>query len=213
VPKPEESLVNNEGRTRRNTARLNDTRSLRSQEALRNALLSLIEDHAFDKITIRDITSEARVSYPTFFNHYDSKDALFQDIARKEIVDFIAKGFRRGLESAEWRPGEGICTYISERRGLWRTLLTAGASEVMRSEYIRYGRDLASDSPGLGHGIPIDVVSGVVASGTFEIIAWWLAQDPDYPTATVANMLETLVIEPALNFPPGSLTSRKGLSG
>ncbi len=196
-------------RAPRKTARLSDARSLRSQELLRNALLRLIEDRLFDKITLREITIEAGVSYPTFFNHYDSKEDLFQDIARNEIIDLLA-AFREGRLSPDWRPGENICAYIIERRSLWRTLLTAGASDAMRSEFIRRGRDIPSSRPSLGHGFPIDIVSGVIASGIFEIIAWWLAQDADYPAETIANMLETLIIEPALHLPPGYFTSRKG---
>lgn len=193
----------------RRATRLNDARSRRSQEALKNALLRLIEIQQFDKITLRDITTEAGLSYPTVFNHYDSKEDLFDDIARNEIIGLLS-AFRDGRLSPEWRPGEGMCAYIVERRSLWRTLLTAGASEAMRSEFIRRGADLADDRD-LGHGAPIDVVSGVIASGAFEIFAWWLAQD-DYPAEQVANMLETLVIEPALHLRPGFFTGRRGLS-
>jgi AcrR family transcriptional regulator len=210
VPKRERTPVSAKVRMPRRTPRLNDVRSLRSQTLLRNALLRLVTDRSFDKITLRDITAEAGVSYPTFFNHYDSKEDLFQDIAREQIVGLLA-AFRTERTSPDWRPGEGMCVYVVERRNLWHTLLTAGASEAMRSEFIRQGRELATDRPSLAHGFPFDVVSGVIYSGTFEIIAWWLMQDADFPTATVSNMLETLVLEPALGLPAGYFTDRRGL--
>jgi AcrR family transcriptional regulator len=194
-------------RAPRGEARLRDPRSLRSQEALRNALLRLIDDRPFDRITLRDIAAEAGVSYPTVFNHYDGKDDLFREIACDEIAGLLA-AFRDRRTAPGWRPGRSICAYIVARRGLWRTLLTAGASEAMRSEFIRRGRDLASGRPGLAHGFPLDVVSGLIASGMFEVIAWWLAQDAGYPVETVSDMLETLVIEPALGLPPGYFTGR-----
>lgn len=195
------------GRSARRTHRLSDPRSQRSREALRGGLLRLIERQSFDKITLREITAEAGLSYPTFFNHYDDKEALFLDIARQEI-NTLLEAFREGRTSPEWRPGKGVCSLIAERRNLWRTLLTAGASEAMRSEFIRRGRDLAKDEPKLGHGFPVDVVSGVIASGMFEIVAWWLSQDLEVPQAEVADMLETMVIEPALNVSPGFFTTR-----
>lgn len=170
-------------------------------------MLRLIERQSFDKISLRDITTEAGVSYPTFFNHYDSKEDLFQDIARAEIMGLLT-AFRDGREAPLWRPGKGVCAYVVARRGLWRTLLTAGASEAMRSEFIRLGHDMAEGHEPLTHGFPFDMVSGVIASGLFEIIAWWLAQDADYPEAPVANMVETLVIEPGLGLTPGYFTSR-----
>lgn len=191
----------------REAARLTDARSLRSQELLRLALLRLIDSQALEKISLRDIASAAGVSYPTVFKHYDSKDDLFQDIARQQIRDLLA-AFRKGRMSPKWRPGEGMCAFINEHRALWRTLLTAGASQAMRSEFIQRGREFARGRPSLGHGFPFELVSGVVAGGIFEIIAWWLTQDADYPVETVSNMLETMVIEPALNLPPGFFTSR-----
>lgn len=187
--------------------RMRDVRSLRSQELLRGALFRLIETRQFDKLTLREITLEAGVSYPTFFNHYKDKDDLFRDISRQEISDLLA-AFRSDVTLPHWRPGVGICAHVMEHRGLWRTLLTTGASEAMRTEFIRRGRELVGDRPGLDHGFPFDVVSGVIASGIFEIVAWWLAQGDDYPAATVADMLETLVIEPALSLPSGHFTGR-----
>lgn len=193
---------------RKKSGRLGDARSLRSQQALRDALLRLIKHQSFEKITLREITAEAGVSYPTFFNHYDGKDDLFLDIARQEITDLLVV-FREDHVSPQWRPGENMCTYITGRRSLWQTLLTTGATEAMRTEFIRRGRDFTIDRTNLDHGFPFDVISGVIASGTFEIIAWWLSQEPGYPVQSVSDMLETLVIEPALSLPPGYFTTRK----
>jgi AcrR family transcriptional regulator len=209
VPKSPEASTTARSPAPRRRTRSDDPRSLRSRGLLKDALLKLIVDRPFDKITLRDISTEAGVSYPTIFNQYASKEALFQDIARAEIIDLLA-AFRDGLQLSVWRPGKGICAHISERRTLWRTLLTTGASEAMRSEFIRRGRDLAGDRRALGHGAPFDVVSGIIASGTFEIIAWWLVQDANHPVEHVADMLETLVIEPALDLPRGYFTRRAG---
>jgi AcrR family transcriptional regulator len=210
VSKPSAPVVAAKERIPRKGPRRDDPRSLRSRDSLRSALLRLIEHTLFDKITLREITVEAGVSYPTFFNHYDGKDDLFQDIARTEITGLLT-AFREDRLSPDWRPGEGICAYLLKRRSLWRTLLTAGASEAMRTEFIRRGRDLASDRASLSHGFPFDVVSAVIISGIFEIISWWLAQGINCPAESVSNMLETLVIEPALDLPRGYFTGRKGL--
>ena len=188
-----------------------DPRSERSRLALRKAMLALIEASGIGEISVREITSKARVSYPTFFNHYKSKEDLFLDVARQEITGLLA-AFRDERLSPDWRPGEGVCAYVIERRALWRILLTAGTTEAMRSEFIRHARDLSSDQPPLGHGFPIDAVAGLVASGMFELIAWWLGQEPDYPVSEIADMLESLVIEPALHLRPGYFTSRRRLS-
>ena len=71
-------------------SRPNDARALRSQEALRNALLELVEDRPFDQVSIRDITNVAGVSYPVFFRRYASKEQLLEDIATEEVRRMLA---------------------------------------------------------------------------------------------------------------------------
>lgn len=187
--------------------RKDDPRSLRSRSLLQGALLRLIEERPLDRITLREITQEAGLSYPTVFNHYAGKEALFQDIALGEIEDLLG-AFRQGRTTPNWRPGRDICAYILPRRALWRTLLTTGANAAMRSEFIRRGRELPRSADDLPHGFAIDLVSAVIASGIFEIVAWWLGAEDDHPTETVADMLETLVIEPGLGLARGYFTGR-----
>lgn len=200
------TLDGDEAGPRRATSRT-DARSLRSKARLREALLHLIEDRPYDGISLREIAAEAGVSYPTLFNHYDGKNALFHDLARAEIGALLA-AFRARRTSSDWRPGADICALILERRSLWRTLLTTGAADAMRAEFIRLGRSFISATTKLGHNFPFDVVSGLIASGMFEIIAWWLGQPAEHDTAEIADMLERLVLEPALGLPSGYFAAR-----
>lgn len=150
----------------------------------------------YDQITLRDIVNRAAVSYPTFYRHYAAKEDLLADVARDEIVEFMSLPFSGSEAKGRRSPGVRICDFIGGRRALWRTLLTAGAAPVMRDEFIRYGQELAERGPRLNPRFPSEVMSAVVASGLFEIIAWWLRQPDDYPASEIAQMLEQLVIIP-----------------
>lgn len=174
---------------------LNDARSVRSQAALRQALLDLMETVPFDRITLRDIMAGAKVSAPTFYRHYTTKEDLLTDIAREEIESFMAMSFP--APRADGRsPGEGICAFVDARRQKWRVLLPHGALGILREEFIRQAQERARRGPRLNPRFPGEVMAAVVASGLFEIIAWWLHQPADYPQAEVAQMLEQLVINP-----------------
>ncbi len=175
---------------------LTDARSVRSQHALRQALLELMEETGFDQITLRDIAVKAGVSYPTFYRHYAAKEELLLDIARGEITSLMTLPFRSPEGVPIGSGGERICTYIESRRALWRSFLAAGALPVMREEAIRLGQELAARGPRLNPRFPAEVTAGVTASGLFEIIAWWLRQAEDYPAGEVAQMLDQLVINP-----------------
>jgi len=62
-----------------------DRRVQRTQQLLEAALLSLIKQKAFDKISVQEIIDCANVGRATFYAHYDNK------------VDLLASGFE-GLE-------------------------------------------------------------------------------------------------------------------
>ncbi|MEJ2408710.1 MAG: helix-turn-helix domain containing protein [Novosphingobium sp.] len=70
-----------------------DARWIRSRKALNAALPALLEERAFDQLTIREITARTSTGYATFFRHYPDKEALLNDVAtilhRPAIVPLI----------------------------------------------------------------------------------------------------------------------------
>ena len=53
-----------------------DPRAERSRAWMRAALMDLIAEKDYAKITITDITTRAGLSRPTFYLHYKSKDEI-----------------------------------------------------------------------------------------------------------------------------------------
>lgn len=179
---------------------LKDARSVRSQQSLRQALLDLLAVTPFEQITLGDIATRAGVSYPTFYRHFATKEELLADMARQEAEAFMAMPSDPASNTG---PGARICLYIADRRALWRTLLAPGAAAIFREEFILQGQRNAARGPRLNPRFPASIASRVFAGGLFEIIAWWFAQPDDYPQSEIAEMLETLVINPVINRLPG----------
>jgi AcrR family transcriptional regulator len=179
--------------------KLNDARSARSQQALRRSLLDLMTELPFDQVSLRAIIARAEVSAPTFYRHYPTKEALLADIASDEIRTILARPVPGDPPSLA--AGERIVAIIDGRRPLWRTLLGPGALPIMREAFIRYGEEMARRGPRFHPRYPSEVMAAVVASGLFEIIAWWLRQPDDYPVGDVADLLALLVIDPATRPP------------
>ncbi|HEX7854168.1 MAG TPA: TetR/AcrR family transcriptional regulator [Sphingobium sp.] len=177
---------------------LRDARSLKSQQALRQALIDLLAEMAFEQISLRDIAQKAKVSYPTFYRHFSSKDDLLADIARQESQGFLLMH----PEPLDEGPGSRIVAFVAKRRDLWRVLLSPGASAIMREQFIREGQAFANQGPRLNPRFPVTISSRIFASGLFEIIAWWFSQPEDYPEKEIAEMLETFVINPVIGRMP-----------
>ena len=62
-----------------------DRRISRTREAIRQALVYLIEEKGFDALTVKDITSRANINRGTFYLHYKDKFDLL-DVTLQEIT-------------------------------------------------------------------------------------------------------------------------------
>jgi len=173
-----------------------DARQVRSRNALTGALLELLEERPFDQLTIREITARAGTGYATFFRHYPTKEALLSDVASEEISDLLEKAVPILFDTNSYESSLALCSYVAEQRKLWFALLTGGAAGIVREEFIRQARELASQTNILVDWLPADL--GVVhgAGAALDILAWWLAQDQEFSPSQIADILNRLVVSP-----------------
>lgn len=175
-------------------SRPHDARALRSREALRGALLALIEEKPFDQISIRDITGRAGVSYPVFFRRYETREQLLDDIAAEEVRRLLTLTlpiFNANMQAESLR---ALCRYVDEHRVLWTQLLTGGAGPIMREEFKRIAADIGATQPRSNPWLPGELAASFVVGGLFEILAWWLSQPPDYPSENVVKIIDALIV-------------------
>lgn len=76
-----------------------DPRIVRSQTALREALLRLMAEQSFASISIADIVRQAQYNRGTFYANYANKEALLDDIISVLIQDLL-QAFRAPYENA-----------------------------------------------------------------------------------------------------------------
>lgn len=177
-------------------SRPNDARALRSREALRAGLLALLQDRPFHRITIREITAKAGVSYPVFFRRYASKEELFADLAVEEVRNLLARTDPM-MEHAKALNGiHEMCAYVQERRILWKSLLTTGGASAMRDEFTRISAEIGQAGPRSNPWLPVSLASSFVATGIVEILSWWLNQEDDYPMRNIEIFLNHLIVQP-----------------
>ncbi len=171
---------------------------VRSRAALRGALLGLLEQKPFDRITIRAITSKAGTGYATFFRHYETKSALLNDLAADQISTLLQLALPV-LRVSDARPAAiALCRHVDRHRKLWTALLTGGAAGTMREEFIRQASLVPPFLQPPQTWLPDDlkIVFGVCA--TVEILAWWLQKGRSLTVEQVAEIIDRLVITPAV---------------
>lgn len=175
-------------------ARPNDARALRSQKALHQALLRLIEHRPFASLSIRDIIKEASLSYPAFYRRYENKEQLLEDIATSEVGKLLSLCLPIFRESDSEGSLISLLQYVERHKALWRNLLTGGAAPVMRSEFARIAKQIGTAEARSNPDPPLELLAGVAASGLFEILSWWLSQAPPYPLPKLAKILDQVIV-------------------
>lgn len=196
-------------------SRSRDARVERTLNALRTALLRLLEEESFDQITIRDICASAGSGYATYFRHFPDKAALLNDLAAVSIRELLSRAVPI-LYAVDTRAAcVTLFGYVQERRQLWSTLLTGGAAATVREEFLRQARLLAAaDAENAKSGnergswLPADLAVVFGVSGVIEILAWWLEHRGVFTVDEIAGILDRLVIAPIVQLEPQKQPAR-----
>jgi AcrR family transcriptional regulator len=176
-----------------------DARAVRTREALRNALLKLLESKSLEKITILDICEVADVGYTTYFRHHPTKESLLEDVAAAQIARLVGLTLPVAENTDMRAAGIALFTYVQEHRKLWSTLLTGGAEGAMKNEFLRISREVAASRGRSDHWPPADLSTILVVSSTIELLSWWLRQKKPWTVEQVAEVHERVIIGPAIH--------------
>jgi AcrR family transcriptional regulator len=176
-----------------------DARAVRTREALRQAMLRLLDLKPLDQITIRDICEVADVGYTTFFRHHPTKESLLNDVAAEQIGRLVGLALPVADSSDARAASIALCTYVDEHRKLWSTLLTGGAAGAMRDEFMRLSRQIAATRAQPGTWPPPEIATILVVSSTIELLSWWLRDSKPLTIGQVAEIHERVILTPAVN--------------
>lgn len=181
------------------SSRSKDLRAVRSGAALREAMLGLLLQKSFDQITVRDICAAAGVHYATFFRHYQTKEALLDDIAKDQIrqLNSLTLAIR---DADDYHAGfRALCQYVADHRSLWATLLNGGAGSAMREEWLRQSQRVAAEEQHATSWLPQDLGTICAATLIAETLAWWVAQPEDaHSVDDIAAILTRMLISSIL---------------
>lgn len=176
-----------------------DQRVIKTRAALRAGLLELLETEAFEKISVREIVDAAGVGYNTFFRHYSDKEAMLRDIAEEEIRQLVSLAVPVLDARDTYSACLALCTYVSDNRKLWRTLLSGGASGALRDEFVRISREVAESRMTGKDWLPIEIAVILTTTGTFALLGWWLSECDGMAPEAVARIHQRVVMSPVID--------------
>lgn len=176
--------------------RSTDPRAVRTRKAMEDALLKLLETRPFESLTPRDITDEAGLAYGTFYRHHSSKEAMLEELARREVARLYNHAIDHMEVDGPRAATELMCRRFQERKALWSALLNGGARTLIREELLQASRLVALDRAHSGDILPWELSSAIANAAVAEIIAWWLPRDDRYSVEFAADMIVRFVHDP-----------------
>lgn len=177
-----------------------DARAVRSSAALRQALLTLLEQKPFDQITVRDICAEASIHYATFFRHHASKEALLDHVAADQIKTVVELTLPIREAVGDAKALKATCEYIEQHRSLWSILLNGGAGAAMREEWLNKAKAVAAGREPIATWLPKELGTICSVSLIVETVAWWLRQPQGaYSVDEISEILHRLVTRSTLS--------------
>lgn len=184
-----------------------DRRVQRSQELLGDALVALIMERGYERITIKDVTERANVAYVTFFRHYRDLDELLAQRVEAAIADLIA-----AMESAapnawdhndpqhNYADGLLIFQHAQANAAFYRILNSSqGAFKVRRRVTDQIAQLLITRCEDLfltQGSVPPEIAANHIAASLLALIDWWLENDMPYPAGEMAAIYERLIVAP-----------------
>lgn len=179
-----------------------DRRIARTRRRLKEALLELIDQRAYERITIGDITRVADVGRSTFYVHFTSKEELLFDGFEEGLRALAGAGAAAGALGG-FRFSLPLLRHVGMQRRFALATLVRGANggirektmtilaNVVRHELERAGATRA-------HGDPKALEGHVhaVAGAFLGLVSWWLTEGGRMSPEAVDQVFQRLTRRP-----------------
>ena len=188
-----------------------DRRVRRTRQLLRGALLSLIQEKGYERITVQDILERADVGRSTFYAHYRDKDDLllsgFDDIraalaAEQEVV--AERAPRRG-EFLE--PLRVVFRHVDRYRYLGPPLARKGGGgdvviRVLEDHVAELVREhLRASFPGLDdRGADAEAAVRFVMGACMGLLTWWIQGAAPYSEDQIFTVFRRMATQGVRRF-------------
>lgn len=166
-------------------ARKTDRRVQRTQQLLRGALFSLIQEKGFEVLSVQDIIDRANVGRATFYAHFDNKDDLLLsgfDALRATLRERQQEALSRGksVEEQVLAFTHEMLRHVNEHRHLFRAMAGKRSGETVQAALYRVVRELLRDevraiiTVNNAQAWMSDAIVEFIAGGLFGMLMWWL---------------------------------------
>lgn len=184
-----------------------DPRVVRTRRRLKRALIELLDEIGYERITVERLATRADVGRSTFYLHFGSKEDLLFDGFEEWLLSFSERGPETPFR---FRFSFPLLRHAAAQVRFFRTTVVRGRSwrvrrrlrkiiaRVALAEMRQAG--LVPQDRGAGADAPSDLAIGhaEVVAGAFEaVLEWWIEGGTGRTAAEVDRVLQASVLSPS----------------
>ncbi|WP_337101922.1 TetR/AcrR family transcriptional regulator [Paenibacillus sp. YIM B09110] len=185
-----------------------DRRIVRSKEALKQALLSLMMKKKFSSISITEIVEHVNYNRGTFYAHYDNKEALLDDIVN-ELMDEFKQAYRSPYEQVEvFHVAEmsanaiKIFEHIHARASTYSALMNNDVLHILKDKMYRVLQQLfIMDMEQINKDINQELLIVYSVSSLHGLIFYWIENGFPFSPVYMQEQLHKLINSPVMTSP------------
>ncbi len=174
-----------------------DRRIQRTRNVLHQALIELILEKEFEKVTVQDVIERANVGRSTFYSHFKDVEDLF--LSGFEALWSLFEGHLKdqALGKADiWDLSLIVFQHAQSYAGIYKALVGKPGGALMSAHLYKYFSALIRETlkSNWDHDkpIPLDMVVHHLASSLIASLAWWVEHDLAYPPQRMNDIFQQL---------------------
>lgn len=128
-----------------------DMRVTKTKKAFHFAFFTLLQEKTFEEMTISTICQQAEINRGTFYRHYETKEALFEEIMEKISDDLIQAYYEPYEINPKLTPATldytsiGIFQHIQDYQDFYRIVFAKESSIRLHSIFYEKFKELMLD--------------------------------------------------------------------
>jgi AcrR family transcriptional regulator len=161
-----------------------------TKHMFRTALIELMEEKPFHKITIKEICERADLNRTTFYLHYTDQTQLLNEIIERIEEDMAKCIATPGDESDGQHRLEKYLEYVKANARIYKTLMKSDDDVGARTKIIRdILRDIKDALPVLGKPLENRYIYRFIIDGSISMILNWIDSGFDISTEVLAKLI------------------------
>jgi len=178
-----------------------DRRRQRSREALLDALMSLMMERGYERLTIQNLLDRANVGRATFYAHFGSKEELLaqsvdrlrgylEEASDRSRPSAAEEGVRLGFSMAFFE-------HLHSHRSIYDTTIRRESEHTVKTHIERLlaelvHRDLRRVLPRLPE-VTADLVVRYTVGTFWALVVWWIDRHPKLTPQKIDGLFRRLV--------------------